>query len=160
MNRVKPAYLEADLEEPENANAPSVSKHDKTHASDAQASQPSITEADTLYDEDAVVYATFRGYPPWPAVVVNANETPLQNRKRPKNSEAVRFFGTNRFAFVDRSAITTYQPAVTKHRGLKRAIEQAEDYLVGKAASKEDRSNSVKAKRKVQNIGPAHFLLF
>jgi hypothetical protein len=150
IDRVKPAYLEADLEEPEDANALSFSKHDKTHASDAQASQPSTTQTNTLYDEGTVVYAKFRGYPPWPAVVVNANETPLQNRKIPKNGEAVRFFGTNRFAFIDRSAITAYQPKVTQHRGLKRAIEQAEDYLIGKAASREGRSNSVKAKRQVQ----------
>lgn len=118
VDRVKPAHL-TDMDPPGTATSHA--------AAGAPPPGPTATASPSL---GSVVLAKFPGWPPWPALVVSPDHTVLSRHRRPPDSLAVRFFGTDRLAYVARPSITPFVPnAQSKHRPLQRAFTIAQRYL-------------------------------
>jgi hypothetical protein len=155
IDRVKPAFLQADVEQNESVAAPNstmppepvaeiettvepVAKLEtipqpenirKSSIRNAKPQEQTKPENSAHEKPNTVVYAKSWGYPPWPAKIIDPKLSPLENCRRPISSIAIQFFGTNRYAYVKCSAITPYVSKQTRHKGLQNAITLANEYL-------------------------------
>ena len=92
-----------------------------------------------------VVYAKFRGWPKWPAKILeDITGTPLDGLRNPPFSIPVQFFKTEKYAFVPKGKISPFanpqQP--TGNQRLNQAIQMAEVYI-GKEENKIGPDNRV-----------------
>lgn len=145
IDRVKPAFLESEIENREVIPT--------TNSSEQFIKIDSANDNNTSFSPNSVICAKSHGYPPWPAIVIDITGTPLENRRAPTGSIPVKFFGTNRFAFVPINTTSDFKSSYnTKHRSLKRAYTLAENFLKQQVTNSvfalETLTNSLKKVRK------------
>jgi cleavage and polyadenylation specificity factor subunit 1 len=131
IDRLKPAFRLTDLGD---------ATSEATAASEAHKSEGTMQSGigfprpkGSATEIGQVVLAKFPYMPFWPALVVSTAGTPLEFKKSPKSSVAVRFFGTHKFAYVKQSNVQSFEFKETGHRGLCTAMHEAKRYIQEKA---------------------------
>jgi hypothetical protein len=156
MDRLKPAFRLSDLDVDNTCGSPSTNHADVTPARSAlrKNPQPHVASAPRF---GSVVLAKFPYLPAWPALVVDPVGTPLQQKRSPRDSVAVEFFGTHKFAFVRNADIQPFVARQTRHRGVHNATMEAEQYILqhGKQVAM---FNLGKPKRRVTFATTAEFI--
>lgn len=115
LHRIKPAHLATNADQPEEQQPTTTAPP---------------TTAPPVWAVGKVVLAKFPGWPKWPGLIINPDHSDLATRRRPSSSVGIQFFGTGKLAYVDKTAVTNFDPSYTCGRsGIQRAMKVAKEYL-------------------------------